>query len=130
MLGEVDCPDTYLSVQGPNAELRLSVLRRILQVARAWRVVKSLGGGGGGWGKRDDSVVGVESIRIYTCDRDKEMGHIIAREQGSVQVGKEKQPETHTRRRQSLSESDEGGPFVMTEQRPRSHPRKKGYGKG
>ena len=93
MLGEVDCPSTYLSVRSPNAELRLSVLRRILQVARAWWVVKSLGGGGG-WGKRDDSVVGVESIRIYTCDRDREMGHIVARERGSVQVGKEKRPES------------------------------------
>jgi hypothetical protein len=82
MLGEVDCPDTYSSVQSPNAELRLSVLRRILQVARAWWVVTSLGGGGGGWGKRDDSVDGVESVRIYTCDRDKEMGHIVARERG------------------------------------------------
>ena len=98
-MGEVDCPDTYLSVRGLNVGLRSPARRRILQVVWAWWVVESLGGGGGGWGKRDDSVDGVESIRIYTRDSDNETGPIIARER--VQVGKEDQRETHMRCRQS-----------------------------
>jgi len=31
-------------------------------------------GDGRGWGKRDESADGVESIPIYTCDRNKENG--------------------------------------------------------
>lgn len=41
-------------------------------------VYEGLNRGGGGWGKRDDSVYGTKSIPIYTCD--KETGYVTARE--------------------------------------------------
>jgi hypothetical protein len=75
------CGDAFCRSHGHGGQLRV------------WVVVV------GGWGKRNDSIDGVESIRIYTRDSDKETGHIIARER--VQVGKEDQQETHMRCRQS-----------------------------
>lgn len=46
----------------------------------AMSVYEGLSSGGRGWGKRDDSVNGMESDPIYTCDEIRETSYVVARE--------------------------------------------------
>ena len=86
---------------------------------------KGLGDDGCGWGKRDDLVDGLELLPIYTCDGDRKMSHIIARESDRVGACERKRNSNKrpTRgavqiqgygRNRKESESDESGPSVMT----------------